>query len=194
MTILQWLYVAAGVYIGALVLYALGWLVYLHPGRAAFVGKVALVSIPMIALMAGVRALWRSITGADWSGIGQSILDWMGWVTANIVIVSGIGLAWLVVALATRVSIDEWVAAQRQRILTWRERAEDKPLLDIGPMDVAADIRDASRAHLADLVHAVNEWKRDNPGSVLGPDDDTLEIMTIPDTVVEMFSGGGESK
>lgn len=194
MSVLGWLAVAGGIYLGALALYTLAWLVYLHQERFVFLGKVALVSLPVIAALHGLRAAWRWLTRVDWSRLGQAILDWMGWVTANVVIVSGIGLSWIAVAFFTRMSWEEWGATQKQRILTRFERTSDKPLLDLGPTDVVTDIRDAGKEHLAGLVASVQEWKKDNPGSVLGPDDPTLEIVAIPDTVAEMFSGDQEPR
>lgn len=166
------------VYVGALVIYAagLGLVSYYHlllrSGALRTAGKVLLVSIPVTATLYGVRSAWQWFTV---DGL-QSILDWVGWVTANLVIVSGIGLAWLIVALSARVSWEEWYAAKKDALLTRNAHENDKPLLDIGPIEVASD-------YWQNLVSVVQEWKVGRTESTLSAEDDTLELPVIPDVM-----------
>ena len=174
------------VYVGALVIYAAGlaFVSYYHllirSGALRTAGKVLLVSIPVTATLYGVRSAWQWFTV---DGL-QSILDWMGWVTANVVIVSGIGLAWLIVALSARVSWEEWYAAKKDAILTRGNAHEkDEPLLDIGPVEVASDFWQEGDKKLADLIAVVQEWKVGRTESTLSAEDDTLELPVIPDVI-----------
>ena len=176
-------------YLAALAVYTMGWSLFafshlmLKPLR--FLGKVALVSVPVTAVIYGASAGWSWLAETNWGGLGQAILDWMGWVTANVVIVSGIGLAWVIVVLSARTSWQEWFETKKNLAMTKFERTNEEAFLDIGPADVASDYWQGGKDRLADLVAVVQEWKVGDTDSTLSAEDDTLELPVIPDVMAD---------
>ena len=101
------------------------------------------LAIPI--LMLAVPIYWA--IDHDWTWLWDKTIDWVTTISVNVVLVSAIALAWLIVALALKVSWEEvWLTMQQRR---HRPPEEDENLLDIGPWEAAQDYITLARQKFA---------------------------------------------
>lgn len=120
---------------GAVIAFGFRWVRYQLERGQHIIKKAALIgvlSVPVILVL-------KHVTGVNWEEVGQKILDWMGWVTANLVIVSGLGLTWIAVIFFSRVSLQEWADFLRAKRSNPPEEDITTPYTGMGVGDVADD-------------------------------------------------------
>jgi hypothetical protein len=80
---------------------------------------------------------WDAFT--EWAAsTADAVIDWVTTISVNLTIISAITLSWLIVALSTKFSAQELVAAWKQRKL--HPPTDEEPLLDLGPEDLVDDL------------------------------------------------------
>jgi len=101
------------------------------------------LAIPILMLAVPIYAAFNH----DWTWLFDRTIDWVTTISVNVVLVSAIALAWLIVALALKVSWEEvWLTMQQRR---HRPPEEDENLLDIGPWEALQDYITLARQKFA---------------------------------------------